>query len=442
MTEHPDTPKPVEVVADATGGDMMDTAATGGAAPSDTAPGMAGSRLRRVTTLQHENWPNLVWVELEDEDGNTGLGETFSLAESVVGYIHEGAAPYLLGQEAGDRTRHWQALYRQRGRAGIGSEARGASAIDIALWDLAARRADRPLHEMLGGRSRPRIRVYNTCAGPNYVKGAAVAGRLYTGEFANDEYDDLWGFKNEPEKLAESLLAMGIKGMKIWPLDEIAVDTQGLYITPAQMREGLGPIRRIKAAFGEEMDVALELHLRWHLASAIKIARAAEEYEPMWIEDAFRVENLASLNRLCESTTIPILTGEQLGGRWAYKDVLERTNVSIIMSDPVWTGGVSEIRRVADLTAAFQRSFTPHDCTGPIGLAVGTHVSLYAETAIYQEFVRAFRFGWYEQVADGLPTITDGYIVPAPRAGHGVTLRRDGSAAEGWHERTTTEAGS
>ncbi len=396
-----------------------------------------GSRLRRVTTIQHPNWPNLVWVEIEDEHGNVGLGETFSLAEAVVGYIHEGAAPYLIGQDGGDRTRHWQALYRQRGRGGMGAETRGASAIDIALWDLAARRAGLPLYEMLGGRSRSRIRAYNTCAGPNYVKSAAVAGRLYTGEFAGDRYDDLWGFKNEPEKLAESLLDMGIHAMKIWPLDEIAVDTQGLYISPADLRAGLEPLRRIKAEFGEEMDVALELHLRWHLAPAIEIARAAEEHKPMWIEDAFRVENLASLNRLCESTTIPILTGEQLGGRWAYKDVLERTNVSIIMSDPVWTGGISEIRRVADLTAAFQRSFTPHDCTGPIGLAVGTHVALYAETAIYQEFVRAFLYGWYEQVAEGLPVVTDGYIEPAARAGHGVTLRTN-EMKDDWQIRTTT----
>jgi galactonate dehydratase len=390
----------------------------------------------RVTTLRHEAWPNLVWVEIEDSDANVGLGETFSLAEAVVGYIHEGVAPYLLGEIASDRSRHWQTLYRHRGRGGIGTEARGASAIDIALWDLAGRRAGQPLYEMLGGRSRHKIRAYNTCAGPNYVKGPAVAGRLYTGDFAGDQFDDLQAFKERPEELAESLLNMGISAMKIWPLDEIAESTQGLHISPAQMREGIEPIRRIKAAFGEQMDIALELHLRWHLRPALEIARATEEFGLMWIEDAFRVEDLDSLDRLCRATSTPILTGEQLGGRWSYKEVLQRTGVGIIMSDPVWTGGVSEIRKVADLTAAFQRSFTPHDCTGPVGLAVGTHVSLYAETAIYQELVRAFRYGWYERVADGLPVVTDGFIAPpGDRPGHGVTLKRSASD-QGWTERT------
>lgn len=416
-------------------------------------PGMGGELTRleaginRVTTFQHEKWPNLVWVELEDEDGAVGLGETFSMAGAVARYVHEGVAPYLLGQESSARARHWQTLYRQRGRGGIGTEARGASAVDIALWDLASRKANLPLVDMLGGRCRDRIRVYNTCAGPNYVKSAAVAGRLYTGEFVGDTYDDLWGFQNQPAELAESLLSQGVRGMKIWPFDEIAVETGGLHISNAQIREGLEPLRRIRDAVGDAMDVALELHLRWTPATAARIARAAEEYEPMWIEDAFRVEDLASLDRLCRSTTIPILTGEQLGGRWAYKDVLANTGVSVIMSDPLWTGGVSEIRRVADLTAAFQRSFTPHDCTGPVGLAVGTHVSLYAETAIFQEFVRAFLYGWYEEVADGLPVVKDGHIMPASAAGHGVRLRDSMRQEQGWkvehtERRAAGEAGT
>jgi L-alanine-DL-glutamate epimerase-like enolase superfamily enzyme len=290
---------------------------------------------------------------------------------------------------------------------------------------------------MLGGRARDRIRVYNTCGGPDYVRAPAVAGRLYTGDFTHDKYDDLWAFQHQPEKLAESLLAEGIRAMKIWPFDEIAVETEGLSITAAQLAKGLDPIRRIRAATGTAMDVALELHGRWHLSAAIRIARAAEDFQPMWLEDAIRLENLAALDQLCSSTSIPVLTGETLGSRFAYRDVLERTGVSIIMSDPCWTGGVSEIRRIADLTAAFQRAFTPHDCSGPVGLAVGTHVSLYAETAIMQEFVRAFRYGWYEEVADGLPAISDGYVAPAPGPGHGVRLRMNGPGRDGWQQRTS-----
>ena len=394
-------------------------------------------RLRRITTMQHETWPNLVWVEIEDEDGVTGLGETFSMADSVVSYIHEGAAPYLLGQSAADRARHWTALHRQRGRSGIGSETRGASALDIALWDLAARRAGLPLWELLGGRSRDRIRVYNTCGGPEYVKAPAVAGRTYTGAFTRHRFDDLWAFKEQPERLAEDLLEQGIRAMKIWPFDEIAVETGGLSITAAQLATALDPIRRIRASVGREMDVALELHGRWSVPAAVTICQASAEHQPMWLEDPIRIDNLKTLDQVCCSTPIPVLVGETLGSRFAYRDVLEQTRVSIIMSDPSWTGGVSEIRRVADLAAAYQRAFTPHDCTGPIGLAVGTHVALYAETAIYQEVVRAFLYGWYQDAAEGLPVVEDGVIQPADRPGHGVTLRTEFRGGALWHERTS-----
>lgn len=393
--------------------------------------------ITRVTTLQNEEFPNLLWVEVEDEDGATGLGETFSLADAVAAYIHEGVVPYLLGQPASDIARHWTVLYRQRGRSGIGTEARGASALDIALWDLVARRADLPLWAMLGGRSRSRVRVYNTCGGPDYVRAPAVAARVYTGERLGDRFEDLWAFRHEPERLAEDLMASGIYAMKIWPFDEAAVATEGLVISASQLREGLEPLRRIREAFGTEMEVALELHANWQLPAATKIAKAAEEYQPMWLEDAMRLDSLDALDQLCHSTTIPILTGEKLGGRFSYKDLLDRTGVSIVMADPCWTGGVSEVRRIADLTAAYQRAFTLHDCTGPVSLAVGSHVALYAETAIYQEIVRAFLYGWYQEVAEGLPVVKYGYIEPTTRPGHGVTLRPGRSPSEGWHERTS-----
>lgn len=405
---------------------------------TETPPSMDSPEIVRISTRQNTKYPNLLWVEIEDSAGNVGLGETFSLADSVREYIHEGAAPYLLGKASGDIIGHWTALFRQRGRSGIGSETRGAAAADIALWDLLGHRTGLPLWQLLGGRSREAIRVYNTCGGPNYVRSAAVAGIQYTGDYIGDEYDDLWGFQNEPERVAESLLSQGIKAMKIWPLDDVSVTNQGLYISAAEMREGLAPLRRIKEAFGDEMQVALEMHARWSLPAAVKIAKAAAEYDPMWIEDPVRLDNLRAIDEVCQAVDVPVLVGETQGARFAYREILERTGVSIIMSDPVWTGGVTEIRRIADLTATFQRGFTPHDCTGPIGLAAGTHVALYAETGIYQEFVRSFYHGWYAEITDGLPEITDGYIRARDLPGHGITLKPDVLSGPEWSVRHQT----
>ncbi|MHB8959149.1 MAG: mandelate racemase/muconate lactonizing enzyme family protein, partial [Candidatus Limnocylindrales bacterium] len=97
---------------------------------------MNDTRIRSVATVRIEAQPNVCWVLVETEGGLVGLGETFFGAEAVEAYLHETAAPYLVGTDALTITAHWRALYRLWSRKGVGAEARGASAVDIALWDI------------------------------------------------------------------------------------------------------------------------------------------------------------------------------------------------------------------------------------------------------------------------------------------------------------------
>jgi galactonate dehydratase len=401
--------------------------------------GGRGSTIARITTIQIESRPNLVWVEIETQDGLIGVGETFSLADAVAAYIHEGVAPYLIGEDASAIQRHWTALFRQRGRSGIGVETRGASAIDIALWDILGKRTGLPLYQLLGGASRDQVRVYNTCGGPDYVREPAVPGRLYTGVIESARgFEDLWAFQHAPEELAADLLAMGITGMKIWPFDEIAQETGGHYITDEQLTRGLGSLARIRESLGLRIDVALEMHGSWNPAPAVKIAKAVEQYQPMWIEDPIRLDNIGALSEFCRSTSVPILVGETLGSRFPYREILERTEVAIVMTDPCWVGGITEARRVADLASLYQKPFTPHDCAGPVNLAVDAHLSAHADTAFIQEVVRAFYYGWYAEVAEGLPELAGGMMEAATRPGHGVTLKAEIVETPGARVRTST----
>jgi galactonate dehydratase len=397
--------------------------------------------IRRITTIRLESRPNLVWVEVETEDGLVGLGETFSLAAAVAAYIHEGAAPYLLGEDAGAINKHWTALFRQRARSGIGVETRGASAVDLALWDLLGKRAGLPLYQLLGGASRDAIRVYNTCGGPDYVREPAVPGRLYTGRMdSSRKFEDLWAFRHAPEELAADLLDTGISAMKIWPFDEAAEETGGQYITREELDRCLEPLARIRESVGARMDVALELHGKWNLAAAVRIARAAEEYEPMWIEDPIRLDNIGALAQFSRSTSIPTVVGESLGSRFPYREVLERTDVAIVMTDPCWVGGITEARRVADVASLYQKPFTAHDCAGPVNLAVDVHLCAHAENAFIQEVVRAFYYGWYAEVAEGVPQLSSGMIEAAARPGHGVSLRPEIREASNAEVRTTEQS--
>ena len=390
------------------------------------------SSITRISTLTAGDYPNLVFVEIETADGLVGLGETYFGAGAVTSYIHETAAPYLLGLDARDIPRHWETLFAYWGRGGIGAEARGASAIDIALWDLAGKRHGQPLWESLGGAARRDIAAYNTCGGPDYGRALAVPGdRLFGQPQPGRRFEDLHGFRHEPEALAGSLLEMGFQAMKIWPFDELAVETGGTWIRPRDIERGLEPFRRIRAAHGDRIEIALELHGRWNLPAAMAIARAVEPYHPMWIEDPIPMDNIDALAQFVRSTSIPTVASENLGSPFPYRDLLEKAGVGIIMTDPSWVGGVTAARKVADLAALHLRPFMPHDCTGPVTLSVGVHLCLHAENALLQEMVRAYFFGWYNEMVDGLPIFEAGRLRPPDRPGHGAVLRDGFRSSEG-----------
>lgn len=130
-------------------------------------------RITALETIQLESFPNIIWLEVHTDEGLVGLGETFRGAHAVAAHIHHSTAPYLLGQDPLAIDRHSAALLGGPvGFIGNGVETRAASAVDIALWDLFGKSTGLPIHQLLGGASRDRIPVYNTCSGYRYNSAA------------------------------------------------------------------------------------------------------------------------------------------------------------------------------------------------------------------------------------------------------------------------------
>jgi L-alanine-DL-glutamate epimerase-like enolase superfamily enzyme len=389
-------------------------------------------KIVRVETLESRTYPNLLWVQVHTDEGLVGLGETFFGPAAAAAYIHETAAPYLLGQDPKAIARHHDVLGKRMMVTAIGAEARGLSALDIALWDLFGQSVNLPVYQCLGGPVRDRVRIYNTCAGYGYnthtgVKpGTAFSQAWGLGEHRGP-YEDLvaWQSEGRAGELAQSLLEMGISAMKIWPFDQFADESDGQHITPEQLEQGLTPFRQIRRAVGNRMEIAVELHSRWNLPSAIRIAAALEEVQPMWFEDPIRMDNPDALAEFASKTRIPTTASETLAGRPAFRDLLARRAVGIVMLDPGWVGGLSEARHIAGMAAAYHRPIAPHDCTGPVVYAAGTHLCLAAPNAMIQEGVRAYYLGWYRDVLTDLPRVENGYVAPPSGPGLGTRLQPD-----------------
>ncbi|MGH6919604.1 MAG: mandelate racemase/muconate lactonizing enzyme family protein, partial [Geminicoccaceae bacterium] len=236
-------------------------------------------------------------------------------------------------------------------------------------------------------------------------------------------YEDLDGFLHRADELAESLLGQGITAMKIWPFDKAAEASGGLHISPAQLDEALEPFRKIRDAVGNRMDIMVEFHSLWNLTSARRICAALEEFEPYWYEDPIKMTNADALASLAAATPVPICASETLATRSAFRELLERDAVGIVMLDLSWVGGLSEARKIAAMAETYHLPVAPHDCTGPVVLIASVHLSLNAPNALVQETVRAFYTGWYKELVTELPDISNGFVHPMTGPGLGTRLQ-------------------
>lgn len=386
-------------------------------------------KITGVETIHLAEFPNILWVCIHTDAGLVGLGETFGGADAVRAYLHETAAAYLLGKDPLQIDRHAKALTGYLGFRSTGAESRGNSAVDIALWDLLGQATHQPVYQMLGGLSRDRIRVYNTCAGSSYVRRRLSRYETENWELPAAEgegpYEDLDAFLRRADELAESLLGQGITGMKIWPFDPYAEASGGMYISGPDLQKALEPFRKIRAAVGNQMDIMVELHSFWNLPAALRIAHALEEFEPFWYEDPIKMDSLDSLAEFARRTRVPVCASETLGGRWAFRDLLAARAVGVVMFDLGWVGGLSEAKKIAGMAEAYHLPIAPHDCTGPVVLTASVHLSMNAPNALVQEIVRAFYYGWYQELVTVLPEIEHGTIKPPPGAGLGTRLQPD-----------------
>lgn len=382
------------------------------------------SKIQELITYRLPDRPSLLWLEIKTEDGLVGLGETFRGAVTVDTFLHEEVAAWLIGRDARQIeaiSRHLMTPYVGYGSSS--AEIRGASAVDIALWDLAGQRQGIPIYEALGGASRASIPVYNTCAGYSFNTNGKRRD-IQAGDEAAGPYDDQVAFMRDAGALAQSLLAENYQAMKIWPFDIYAPASGGQLLTLAQLDKGLEPFHKIREAVGNQMEIMCELHGLFGLHSAKRICQALEELNVYWVEDPLgKMDDVAALTSLRQSTRVPICGSESLAGVRVYRDLLAAGVLDVVMLDLAWCGGFTEGRKIAALAQAYNRPIAPHDCTGPITLMAGLHFSLHATTAIYQEVVRATLATWYRDIVTHLPVIDAGMALPPQGAGLGTQLQ-------------------
>ncbi len=346
-------------------------------------------------------WPHWTWLRIQTDSGHWGLGETYPYGETEASMLHSQAARFLLGKDPRDIERIWADLYHIFDyRITGGVEMRVLSAIDLALWDLLGKLLGQPVYRLIGGRSNPRIRLYNTC------------------------FPHKYDFAKEPEKIMREVMdRYGITAIKIWPFDAAARRNRRQFITQQDIDEALFPVRRLREQFGDKIEILLEFHSNWNLTSAVRIAQALEPYKPMWLEDMLLPGNFHQYRQLAEATSIPLALGERMAGRMQFQQLLEARAAKFVMFDLCWCGGLSEARKIASMADTHHLPIAPHTAGGPLLFYASTHLTTAATNVWIQESCQRFYEHDWPAMLDN-PILPSGGTVAAPDLpGFGMQLK-------------------
>jgi len=356
-----------------------------------------------VVNARLRNW---VFVKVTtDEPGLHGWGEA-SLewkTRAVVGAV-EDLADIVVGEDPLRVEHLWQAMFRQQFFKGGIVTMSAISGIDQALHDVKAKALGVPLYELLGGRVRDRVRLYDHLGGG---ESTAVYDDAVPAAFADG---------------ARRSVADGFTALKI------------LAVPPSRPLEGAASVRRaeqlmgaVRDAVGPEVDVMVDLHGRTTPAMAIRYGHALAPYDPWFLEEPVQPGNVDALVEVARALPIPIATGERLVTRWEFQELFAKRACAVVQPDVCHCGGVAEIRRIAAIAETAFVSMAPHNPLGPIATAVNVHVALSTPNFLIQEVMR-LDVPWRDEVVDAPVAIVDGHVLPPTRPGIGVEVDEDAAA--------------
>jgi galactonate dehydratase len=298
--------------------------------------------------------PRWLFLRLETDDGYVGWGEPIVEGRtSTVAAAVDELLEYVIGTDARRIEDTFQVLYRGGFYRGGPILMSAISGIEQALWDLKARSLGIPVHDLIGGRVRDKVRVYAWIGGDRPED--AVKGAL--------------------ERIGQ-----GYRAVKMNATGEAG------YSEPASFVDALvGRAQSVREAVGRDIDIAFDFHGRVHTALAARLLDALVDVAPMFVEEPVLPEHLDALPELAARTSIPLATGERLFTRWGFRDLLQRGGVAIVQPDVSHAGGIWETRKIAAMAEAYDIALAPHCPLGPIALASALQVDLCSPNALIQE---------------------------------------------------------
>jgi galactonate dehydratase len=373
------------------------------------------------TTVVGTAWRNLVYVEVDTDDGLVGVGEAtlHNFEEAVVAHIESLARRYVVGRDPFDVEDLVATVFRDEFFRGGAVHMTALAGIEIACWDLIGKATNQPVYRLLGGACHERI--------PAYANG------WYTGERTADAFAER----------AIGVVARGYRSLKVDPFG-----AGGLRLSREELAAAHSLVAAVRAAVGPEVEILLEGHGRFNASTAIGVARAFEELDVGWFEEPVQPEDLHGLRAVADAVGVPLAAGERVYTRFDAGRLLETGAVAVFQADPLHTGGILETKKMIALAELHSAQVALHNSNGPVCSAVALHLHAATSNVRLQESFDDFAEDYVRASVPGAPVIGSDGSFPLPTApGLGVTLDHEVAAqhpyralhfnlwADDWHRR-------
>lgn len=338
--------------------------------------------------------PRSLFLRMHTDEGLIGLGEPVleGRAETCAAAVRE-LEPYLIGKDPRRAVHHWQAMYRHAFYRGGPLLTSALSGVEQALWDLTGKAAGLPVYALLGGPTRDRIRVYSHAGGASCEEAAASAR----------------------ERAAQGFTALktGVFGGRPARMVE----------TPGFIDRAVSIFGAMRAAVGDEVDIAIDFHGAIPPAVAMVLIKELEPLRPMFIEEPVQTQGIDALAEIARKTHLPIAAGERLFTKWQFRELLEKRAATVLQPDISHAGGIMECRLIAGMAEAHYCGIAPHCPLGPITLAASIQLDAAIPNFIAQEQVTLGE-GYLKQPF----VLRDGYVDLPTGPGLGIELDEEALA--------------
>lgn len=356
-------------------------------------------------------WGEFLFVEVRTDEGVTGWGEVTSTtrtANRAVARMVREVEGLVVGEDPAAIELVWHKLFRAFTYAGSrGAACTVASAVDIALWDVRGKVLGLPVADLLGGPVRRDLLLYTHPDQSLFGTAEGVAeeiGRIVGAGYGAIKFDPFPHAEDAPEA------------------NDRYLDGR---LSRRDEHRALELSQQIRAAAGPDVELLVDAHGRFDVPTAIRLAdRLHEAVDLHWFEEPVPPESTHALRQVRERTRVPISVGERLHTRWDFVPVLEGELADFVMPDVTWTGGISELKKIATMAEAHYVPVSPHDAAGPVNLVAGAHV-MATTPNFYRLESSSHDLATYNELLEEPLVAVDGRLPLPAGPGLGVTFDLD-----------------